>query len=225
MLNFHIIWIYFLVFKRFHNHQYYFLLKKIHLCSFFNLHFLAILWSLIFYLRRIVIIIFMISLKWIIRIIIVIAMIIALILLYIVVIRTIIIWKLLLTVAWSVLSTTIIAKLICTSTCHMTTSLTFLYPKFTFWTLFIFRSFHKFHKLLIFFWHAIQLFILFTWNPVMHLSFTFETIILFTLWTFIITDVLVELESIWTSRSRTPCHIFSIFINKIMYSKLIIFID
>lgn len=148
------------------------------------------------------------------------------ILIYItIVIWTIIIWKVILAVTLSIFRTTIITKLISTSACHMTTSMTFLYPKFTFWTLFISWSFHEFHELFVFFWHVIHLFILFTSNPVMHFCFTLQTIVLLTLWTFIITDMLIELESIWASRSRTPCHVFCIFINKIMYSKLIIFFD
>ena len=83
----------------------------------------------------------------------------------------------LLTVTLSIFCSTHVTKLITATTCHMTTSFILLYPKSTFWTLFILCTLGKLYKFLILFSHFSVLLILLACHACMRLCFTPQTII------------------------------------------------
>ncbi len=140
----------------------------------------------------------------------------------VIILRAVVVLILRFAIALSMFCSTSVTKLKSTSACHVTASMIPLNPKLAFRTLLVVCTLHEVHKLFIHFLNLILCLVLFTCLVEMSLSFAFQTVTSLTFYTVKVCYVLTKFKCVWTTCSRTPTHVFRVFLHKIVQCKLII---
>ena len=123
-------------------------------------------------------------------------------------------------VVWA---STSVAKLICTSTCHVVTTFYLWNPKSTIRTLLELTTIHKLHKLLVFFWQVPNLLVLLAIHSFVVFTSALNAVSFLARHTLIFCQIVLNLKHSWTAGSRTPACCATVLVNEYMKRKLKIF--